>query len=368
MIHLKNLFLGLSLLVVLTVAIGCGGSPAKGSNASSGSNGSNGSNGQPLSTNGITVTSPSNGASVGATFQLAASATDCSSQPVTSFGYSIDNSTSPSVVNGNSISTQVAAPAGTHVLHVKAWGNLGASCGADVMVAVTNSSSPEQSVVPANAIVASNLQNSGSWQANHDPATGATSSGAMSMVSSPSLSGNARQFDTSFANSGGEIYYLGFGNDPAPKNFFYDAWVYLTSSAGNMENLEMDMNQVLSNGQTVVYGFQCDGLSNTWDYTQNTGTISKPNDSWIHSNASCNVANWAKNAWHHVQISYSRDDAGDVTYHSVWLDGAESKLEVTVPSSFALGWTPTLLTNFQIDGNGSGSNTVFLDKLTISRW
>jgi hypothetical protein len=224
------------------------------------------------------------------------------------------------------------------------------------------------SVVPANAVVVSSIQALGNWQENHDPATGATSSGSMYTVSSPSLSGNAREFDTSFNGSGGEIYHISFGSDTTSTNFFYDAEVYLTSSASNIANLEMDMNQVTANGETVIYGFQCDGYSGTWDYTKNSGSPSSPNDSWVHSGAACNVRKWSQDTWHHIQISYSRDGSGNVTYHSVWLDGVESKINATVPSAFALGWSSTLLTNFQIDGLGSGSDVVYLDKLTISRW
>lgn len=317
---------------------------------------------------GITVSSPANGAAVGSPFTLAANATSCSSQPVSSIGYSLDDSTDTVVASGTSVNTPVSAPTGTHTLHVKSWGTLGASCDSDLTVAVTDSSSPENSLVPSNATNVTNLQTSNSWQAAHDPAAGASSSGSMSVVGSPSMSGSARQFNTSFSNDGGEIYDVPFGNDPNATNFFYDAWVYLTNSASNIQNLEMDMNQVMANGQTVIYGFQCDGISSTWDYTANQGTPSKPTDVWVHSGAACNVRNWGKNQWHHVQISYSRDDSGTVTYHSVWLDGAESQINATVPSAFALGWTPILLTNFQIDGIGSGSNTVYLDKLTISRW
>lgn len=283
-------------------------------------------------------------------------------------GYSLDGSTNTTGVTGDSVSTPVSAQTGTHVLHVKSWGSLGASCDQDVTVAVTDASSPENSVVPSNATVVNSLQASTSWMAAHDPATGATASGTMNMVSSPSMSGNAREFNTSFTGSGGEIYDLSWGNDENATNFFYDGWVYLSSSASNMANLEMDMNQVLANGDTVIYGFQCDGYSSTWDYTANSGSVSKPNDEWIHSSAPCNVSNWSKNQWHHVQIYYSRDDSGNVTYHSVWLDSVEAQINATVPSEFALGWTPTLLTNFQIDGTGSGSNTVYLDSLSISRW
>jgi hypothetical protein len=113
--------------------------------------------------------------------------------------------------------------------------------------------------------------------------------------------------------------------------------VYLSSSAGNVANLEMDMNQVLANGDTVIYGFQCDGYSGTRDYTANQGTVSDPKDVWVHSGAPCNVQSWSKEQWHHVQISYARDDSGNVTYNAVWLDGVEAQINATVPSVFALG-------------------------------
>jgi hypothetical protein len=70
-----------------------------------------------------------------------------------------------------------------------------------------------------------------------------------------------------------------------------------------------------------------------------------------------------------VQLYYSRDDSGNVTYHSVWLDGQQSNINATVNSAFALGWAPVLLTNFQVDGIGSsGTPTVYLDSLNIYRW
>jgi hypothetical protein len=192
----------------------------------------------------------------------------------------------------------------------------------------------------------------------------------MSLTSSPSQSGSARKFITTFANDGGERYWVSFGSDTATTNFLYDAWIYLDDSSGSIGNLELDMNQVMSNGQTVIYGVQCDGWSGTWDYTTNHGTPEKPKGAWIHSKAPCNPRQWKRYTWHHVQIEYSRDDAGNVTYKSIWLDGAEQDMNATVPSSFALGWrSGTLLTNFQVDGLGtSGTATVYLDNLTVYRW
>jgi hypothetical protein len=67
-----------------------------------------------------------------------------------------------------------------------------------------------------------------------------------------------------------------------------------------------------------------------------------------------------------VQISYSRDDAGNVTYKSVWLDGAEQDINQTVNSAFSLSWAPgSLVTNFQVDGIGSnGWSIIYLDNFT----
>lgn len=68
-------------------------------------------------------------------------------------------------------------------------------------------------------------------------------------------------------------------------------------------------------------------------------------------------------------MSYSRDSNGNVTYKTVTLDGVQQVINETVPSAFALGWGSVLLTNFQIDGIGAyGSATVYMDKLSISRW
>jgi hypothetical protein len=212
----------------------------------------------------------------------------------------------------------------------------------------------------------------GNWKDAYDTGISGSSgsaSGAMSLANTPSMSGNAREFATTYLNSGGERYYVSFGSDTTSTNFFYDVWVYLPGSPADIANLEFDMNQVMSNGQTVIYGFQCDGYSSTWDYTENAGTPEIPIDEWIKSAQACNIRDWTANTWHHVQVSYSRDNSGNVTYNSVWLDDVEQQIDATVPSAFALGWGSTLLTNFQVDGLGaSGSSTAYLDDLTVYRW
>ena len=217
-------------------------------------------------------------------------------------------------------------------------------------------------VIPTNAIAAVGLQALDTWIFSHDEGTPGTSVGATSLVGSPSLSGDARQFVTSYTDTGGERYSVSYASDTTSTNFVYDGWVWIEAGS-TIANLELDSNQVTANGQTVVYAFQCSWYSQMWEYGGAGGK-------WIPSSQPCNVSDWQTNAWHHVQISYSRDDSGNVTYNSVWLDGNEQVINATVPSSYALGWqVGDVQTQLQIDGLGaSGGSTIYLDNLTIYRW
>jgi len=315
----------------------------------------------------VTVNSPGQNAKVVSPFWLSATASPCSSQPIAAMGYSFDNNSNTTVVYKTSISAVIGFSTGAHVLHIKSWGNQGASCVSDVNLTVVP---PPTSMVPSSGYKATQVQTLGAWQAVQDLATGVgLSNGLMNIVRAPSLTGYAREFASTFTNSSGERYDVRFGVDSEAQNFLYDGWVYFANSTSGIGNLEMDLNQVMSNGQTVIFGFQCDGYSGTWDYTVNAGTPQKPNDQWRHTASECNPREWSTNTWHHIQISYSRDGSGNVTYKSVWLDNVESDFYVTVPSAFALGWSPTLLTNFQVDGLGNnGSSTVYLDNLSIYWW
>jgi hypothetical protein len=316
---------------------------------------------------GVTVNSPYSGAQVASPIKLSADSSACGSYSVGAMGYSLDSSSETTVVNGTTVEASVAASAGPHTLHVKSWGKGGGSCVTDVSVTVTNSGVS----APSDTASVSSIQTMGNWKAGNDSATGGgVASGWMSLINSPSRSGNARKFVATSAKYGGERFDVSFGDDTESMNFLYDAWVYLPSPSSNIANIEMDMNQTMANGETVIFGFQCDGWNGTWDYTENAGSPSKPVDKWIKSKQGCNPRSWATNTWHHVQISYSRTDSGVVTYHSVTLDGNLQSIEATVPSAFALHWGPTLLTNLQIDSatEGKSTSTVYLDQLTISRW
>jgi hypothetical protein len=277
-------------------------------------------------------------------------------------GYSIDYGVT-SIVS-TSFSSLVLAGNGPHILHVKCWGTNGAAGDTDLNITVVPTPSVPQTIIGS-------VQKLSGWTWTHDPGTGGSSVGSSSIVASPSLSGAARQFSMSFSDYGGEIYHTSFAADPTATHFIYDAQLWI-SNPSTVANIEMDLNQVIANGDTVIYGVQCDGWSGTWDYTVNNGTPTAPIDSWIHTNVPCpEPKTWAANTWHHVQIAYFRDALGNVTYQSVVLDGALSEFTgATGSSAFSLGWGPTLLTNFQLDGlsPNSGSVTAYLDNVTISLW
>lgn len=318
------------------------------------------------------ISSPTNGASVSSPFTLDMQASYCSSQPVSTVGYSLDNSTQTSSWSADYIDGPVTAPSGWHTLHVKVWGSQGAVCVTDVSINVVSgaTTSSGNSVVPSYATEVSSIQTLGNWQEIHDGGTPGSSSGTMSIQSSPSLTGAARLFANEFWDYGGERYSVQFSDDETATNFFYDAWVYVANDSNGFSNLEFDLAQTMSGGETVLMGFQCDSWIDRWDYAVNGGSPTQPNDTWLHSYAPCNVHQWSVNTWHHVQIYFSRASNGWVTYHSVWLDGAEQTLNFTVFAGYDLGWGPAIVTNFQIDGNSGGTTwaNVYLDAVTVYRW
>jgi hypothetical protein len=340
----------------------------------------------------ITVKSPANGAQVNSPFSLVASTNSCDFENATSMGYALDNGAItmiPTLLLGSfplrershilhlggggsstivptTVSAMVLANEGQHILHVMCWGAHGASADMPVNITVLGSNPPP----PPNVTVVSNIQSLTNWVWKHDPGTPGGSSGSSDIATSPSLSGNARQYSMDFTNSGGEIFHVSFGKDTAATHFIYSANIWLDDPSG-IANIEMDLNQVIADGDTVIFGFQCNGYAGTWDYTVNLGTPSNPHDHWEHSNVACPAPKtWTAQTWHNFQVSYSRDEAGNVTFESVVLDGQQSDfVGASGNAAFSLGWGATLLTNFQIDGHGTtGSANVYVDNMTVSRW
>jgi hypothetical protein len=222
--------------------------------------------------------------------------------------------------------------------------------------------------IPANAISSGPLDGSTKWQWSHDPGTPGSSQGSsVYPITGLSSDNAAREFYMTYTGRSGEIYHVSFAKDMNATHFVYDAYVYVTDPS-QLANLEMDMNDVMPDGQTVILGTQCSVYSKSWEYTlQANGGFH-----WHPSNIPCNPQTWSAKTWHHIQIASHRDNVGTATYDWVGVDGVYSNFQnASGNSSRPLGWAlGDLLINFQIDGasSGSGSNTIYTDQLTVYRW
>jgi hypothetical protein len=221
--------------------------------------------------------------------------------------------------------------------------------------------------IPSNAISSGVLDGSSRWQWNHDPGTPGSSQGSsVYPVSGLSPDNAAREYYMTYSGRSGEIYHLSFAKDLNATHFVYDAYVYVVDPS-QLANLEMDMNDVMANGKTVILGTQCSTYSKSWEYTYYSGGFH-----WHASNIPCDPKTWSAKTWHHIQIASHRDSNGIATYDWVGVDGVYNNFQnATVNSAASLGWAlGDLLINFQIDGAdaGSGSNTLYTDKLIVYRW
>jgi hypothetical protein len=119
-------------------------------------------------------------------------------------------------------------------------------------IVVTLAAATSNSRIPANAIVSGDLDASPNWVWIHDPGTEGTSQGTtMYPVAGVSSDNVAREFNMTYTSYGGELYHVSFANDKVATHFVYDAYVYVDDPSQLM-NLEMDMNDVMTDGRTVI--------------------------------------------------------------------------------------------------------------------
>jgi hypothetical protein len=323
----------------------------------------------------ITVASPVNGTTVSSPIWVRAHNVGCDGLTPTAFGYSIDNSGTlyAGVTHNDVDATKVGIASGTHTIHFKSWTSKGICpvvsttfkvAGSSTSAAVTSTAGAVTSI-PASAIGSANLDGKG-WAFEQDAGVPGSARGSTVYPASTPSYDDARKFYMTYSKHGGVRWHVSFAKDASATHFVYDTYVYMVDPA-QVANLELDMNQVMSNGKTVIFGTQCSSYTKTWEYTYVSGGAH-----WKSSNIACNPKNWAANTWHHVQIASHRNSNGDVTYDWVNVDGTHSVFKnATGYSAESLGWAKgDLLINFQMDGAnaGSGSITAFIHKMTIFRW
>jgi hypothetical protein len=219
--------------------------------------------------------------------------------------------------------------------------------------------------IPSNAISSEILDGKG-WLYERDKAVSGEAQGSTAYPATTPLYDDAREFYMTYSSRGGVRWHLSFAKDTTATHFVYDTYIYLIDPT-QVANIELDMNQVMSNGKTVIFGTQCSTYSKTWEYTVDTG-----GSHWVPSNVACNPKTWTANTWHHVQIASHRDSTGYVTYDWVNVDGAHNVFSnAKGDSARSLGWQKgTLLINFQLDGANKDSGTIqaYAHEVTVLRW
>jgi hypothetical protein len=297
----------------------------------------------------------------------------------TAFGYSIDNS--GTFISGSTPydvdHAKQGIANGTHTIHFKSWTSNGACPVVNTTFSVGGSSSGSTpstpsapgsvlGSIPSYAVGSGNLDGVRAWDSEHDKGTPGSSRGSTVYPATTPLYDDARKFYMTYSNHGGERWHLAFATNATATHFVLDTYVYLLNP-DQVQNLELDLNQVMSNGSTVIFGTQCSSISKTWEFTVTAG-----GSHWRRSNIGCNPRTWSAKTWHHIQIGYHRSTSGVVTHDWVNLDGTHHVFtNTTFNGAEKLGWQRgTLLLNIQIDGNNksSGSVTAYIHKLTVYHW
>jgi hypothetical protein len=348
----------------------------------------------------ITIASPLSGATTTSPILVKAHNVGCNGLTPTAFGFSIDNSTTTKMGTANDLDFQnVSVSTGKHLIHFKAWvhggicpvvdepinvvtttgtsgsgtgtsgtGSSGTgSSGSGSSGSGSSGSGSVSSNIPSYAVASADLDTASNWQGEHDSGTPGSSKGSTVFPATTPVYDDAREFYMTYSGRGGERWHDSFRNDSTSSHFVLDTYVSVVNP-DQLANLELDLNQVMSNGETVIFGTQCSVYSGTWEWTY----YANGGFHWKASNVPCKTTTWAANTWHHIQIGFHRDNSGYVTHDWVEFDGVHSAFTGAGASSAkSLGWAKgSQIMNIQMDGysKSSGTITAYFHKTTFYEW
>jgi len=247
----------------------------------------------------------------------------------------------------------------------------------------TAGSAKASTTVTVNGTSLSHLQASGGWAGWGElppsyntcayPCPGVTW-GMTQGIKSPSLSGNATQF-----NIGGTTHYadvlwnnhlIGQSSSqgvpdsdhkllPTLHNFTYDLYFYPTN-LGVTQALEFDINMFFD-GVSLIWGHQCNlGEGSVWDIWDNV------NKQWVSTGVACHPK---QNAWNHLTLQVQRESDNWLLFQSITLNGVTSTMNrYYAPGSVSGGWWG-ITVNYQMDGNhDQAAYSTYLDNFTFTYW
>lgn len=321
---------------------------------------------------GVYVTSPTNNSKVGTSVNFAATATTTCPKGVSSMGiYTAPNQLAYKT-NGSSLNTTLTLSPGTYHTVVEEWDGCGGAATAGVTITVAGSGNTFYNLHSENGWN-SYAQQPPTYQdcAKCTPAGPGTTWATYRGIKSPSLSGNATQY-----NIGGDMDYsdvlwnnhligdlstqgmpdTGHTLVPTLHNFTYDVYFW-GNNLNAAQALEFDINQFF-NGMGFTWGHECRVAGgNEWDVWDNVHAHWTPTGIPCYPN---------ENAWNHLTIQVQRTSNNQLLYQSITLNGQTHTLNWTYAPFSAPGWYGVTI-NYQMDGNYKQSSyTVYLDELDFT--
>ena len=330
------------------------------------------SGGQP----GVTVTTPSDGGSVGQPVNYIASASSSCGKGVASMGIYVNNNLKY-VVQGASLNTNLSLDAGKYHTVVEEWDHCGGA--AYKAVDITVSGGGGGGGGGGNGQF-TDLQASKGWIAygEYPPkyeickqcGNGVTWSVAQHQ-SSPSMSGNSTEYgiggDHPYADVLFTLPLIGTHSTqdmpdtdhkiiPTLHNFTYDAYFY-GGDLSLSQVLEFDINQYF-NGMGFVYGHQCKiAGGHEWDIWDNV------NKHWVHTGIACNPIS---NGWNHVHLEVERTSDNKMLYKTITFNGETHTINQTYGHFNSGNWYGVGV-NYQLDGNSKqAAYKTYMDEFTFT--
>ncbi len=298
----------------------------------------------------ITVGSPVNGTRIASPIMIRAHNVGCEGAKPTSFNYSIDDS--KTLYRGETpydidVTNHEISP-GKHTIHFKSATSKGECSEVSTTFNVTSSSNgrhPSSPPMPSPPAI---------WKL---PITGyrwtttarlGTPTATTSYPATTPAGDDARLFSMDYWGKAGERWSNTFAKDTKSTHFVFDVYVLLPDPS-QIQNLELDINQVAANGDTILMTTQCSSNSKKWEY----GDVDGDTDHWLVSNIPCDTEKWSANVWHHIQIGEHHDGSGVLTHDYVIFDGVYTPfVGATHRSAKNEGWRKgDINTQFQIEGS-----------------
>jgi hypothetical protein len=320
----------------------------------------------------VSVSSPTNGATVNSPVHYVATATTTCSKGVASMGIYVDNNL-VYVVNGAKMDHNQSISSGKHHTVVEEWDRCGGATYTPVDITVKGGSGN----------VLQHLQASGGWKSWGElppgygicnyPCPGVTWS-MQQGIKSPSLSGDATRFNIGGTTPYADVLWsnplIGQGSTqglpdsnhtllPSLHNFTYDVYFYPTN-LGVTQVLEFDISMYFD-GLALIWGNQCNILGgHVWDIWDNVG------QAWVSTGVACNPVN---NAWNHLTIQVQRESDNSLLFQSITLNGVNHPINRRyAPGSAPSGWWG-ITVNYQMDGNSNQTAyTTYLDNFNFTYW